>query len=258
MKTKEELLAYLAENSNLELPFNPTVWEKAVELTEDKERAFTTIVKTEQDGTKKTTKVPNGPLSPVSKYFQLMALPQYQVAYEPEEDEEYEGETFDWDNEEATSEKIDFVSEEEKQAVSGLIKTFFAGYSPADKQWVTERLADYYSNYSLNEGADKMLVVKAVADELEIMKLTQKRARGKYDAKEMDTIQKGYLGILDSLKALKKQRSKLDEQGSNKFTLFMDELEREGEFKPSAVNYRDDIDDMLEAFEESMRRTLHG
>ena len=248
MHTKEELIAYLEANQDTESPFNETVWQSAVEKTQNKERQFKEIKTTEFDGAEKVLKVPNGSLNPVGKYFQLIALPQYSKPAEVEDEEDF----VDDDG------VVLFEDEDKEETVSSWINVFFDGYSAADKKFLRERLSDYYDNYELNEGADKVIAVTAVADELEIMNLTKLRAKNKDNEARLEKVKKGYMNSLDSLKALKKQRGAADE-GKNKLTLWIDELEKEGQFtiKKDESYTQDDIDKLLEIMESGMRAVYY-
>lgn len=249
METLEELKAYLEENKDKELPFNQKVWDEAVEATKDKVLQFKTKTETDFDGNTKTLKIPNGTTNPVSKYFMIIALPHNN---KPVKTVEYE------DNENTEeNEDVEFEDEDKQDFVDSLCNMFFSRYNAADKKIIKDRLGDYYDNYEINDGADKFTVIKAVADELEIAKLTQLRLkRGEDNEARLKKIQDGYLELLESMKALKKQRSKMDEEGKNKLTLWVDTLEREG-FKPTEDdNDQDSIDQMLDAFEKSMIRVF--
>jgi hypothetical protein len=252
MTTKEELIVYLEGNPSTELPFNEEVWNMAVEATKDKERKFKKKIEIDYDGTEKVINIPNGSINPVSKYFQIIALPQYKKKPTKkeinEEDEDIDLSFGDGDDD-----------DEENIQVSNWVNMFFSGYKGSDKKILKERLSDYYNNYELNEGADKMLAIKAVADELEIMNLTQMRAKGKDVEARLEKVSKGYLSMLDSLKALKKQRGAMDDEGKNKLTLYVDKLEKAGEFKPNKVSYDDDaIDKMLDKFIQATFEVAHA
>lgn len=252
MSTKEELVAYLKANRETELPFNEEVWNLAVEKTADKERKFKTKIETDYDGNVKTKQIPNGVINPVGKYFALMALPQYQKPITVEDRSEI-------DNSCPDDEDFNFQEddEEKNQTVSSWLNTFFSGYDNDDKKFLKERLSDYYDNYEINEGADKLLVVMAVTDELEVMNLTKLRAKGKDVEARLEKVRKGYLSSLEGLKALKKQRGAMEDESKNKFTLWVDELAKEGVFKTMPVNYDEDaIDKMLATFERSMLQVL--
>lgn len=249
MTTKEELLSYLENNKDTELPFNEDVWERAVEATADKERKFKEIKTKDYDGNEITKKIPNGTVNPVGKYFQLIALPQYSkpVDVYDDGDEQYE---FD--------ENISFGDEEKDEQVSEWLMMFFDGVSSADRKFVIERLSNYYDNYELNEGADKFQAVKAVMDELEMRNLMKARNKGKDVEARIEKCQKSYLALLDSLKAQKKQRGSADE-GKNKLTQWIDELEKEGKFtiRKDTTYGKDDIDTLLENIESGMRAVYY-
>jgi hypothetical protein len=238
METKEELIAYLEANPETELPFNEEVWNKAVEFTQDKERKFKQKIEVDFDGTQKVINIPNGSINPVSKYFQIIALPQYKKQAIKEAKE-------------AEKESDDFSTgdEEKDMTVANWVNTFFNGYSAPDRKFLKERLSDYYDNYEINEGADKLQVIQAVADELELLNLTRARAKGKDVEARIEKVRKGYLSMLESHKALKKQRSAMDDEGKNKLTLLVDKYEKEGAFKPSAFKYDEDaLDKMLTVY----------
>ncbi|MGE6227621.1 hypothetical protein [Paenibacillus chitinolyticus] len=254
MESKEELVAYLAANQETELPFNEEVWERSVEATNDKDRKFKEIKTTDFEGKEVVKKIPNGSVNPVGKYFQMMALPQYRNPVDTSEldsDEWYGG--FEDEDE------IDFGDEEKEEQVSTWIQMFFDGCSPSDRKFVVERLSNYYDNYELNEGADKFQAAKAVLDELEMRNLIKLRIKGKDVETRIEKCQKSYLALLDSLKAQKKQRGAGDDEGKNKFTLFVDTLEKEGRLveKKDTSYTPDDIDRLLGEFEHSMRTVYH-
>lgn len=237
LTTKEELLTYLSENKDTELPFNETVWEKAVLATKDKERKFKELHTKDFDGNTKMKKIPNGSVNPVGKYFQMMALPQYanNPVYVDDDDDEPNtrvGNTED-------------------------LADCFDGYKPKEKQFIAERLAEYYENYEINTGSDKFIVNQIVVFEVELNRLNLKLASGKDVYLNIEKVTKQYLNLCESLKTLKKQRGAMEDEGKNKFTLFVDELEREGEFKYSFDDVSDDIDMLLDIFEKSMMRTFN-
>jgi hypothetical protein len=268
LNSKEELIAYLEANKDLEYPFNEEAWNIAVEKTKDKETKYKEMITTEFDGKKKVKKIPNGAISPVGKYFQLMSLPQYRKGKTLDEEpifveDDYNDELPAMDDQDDENENEDDVTDEEEKEkqtqVTSWIDIFFAGYSPLDKRFIRERLGNYYDNYEINDGADKLLVTKAVADELEIMNLTKQRAKNKDVEKRLETVQKGYLSLLDSLKALKKQRGAMDGEGKNKFTIWLDTLEKSGEFKPKKIEYENDaIDNMIVTLERSIVEVMRN
>jgi hypothetical protein len=235
LTTKEELLKYLEENKDTELPFNETVWGKAVQATKDKERQYKELQTKEFDGTTKIKKIPNGTINPVGKYFQMMALPQYaKNPVYPESDET-----------------------ESEREINDELTSDFEGYRIKERQFLAERLAEYYENYEINTGSDKFIVNQIVVFELELKRLNMKLASGKDVYNNIEKVTKQYLNLCESLKTLKKQRGAMEDEGKNKFTLFVDELEKEGEFKYSFDDVSDAIDEMLDIFEKSMIRTYN-
>jgi hypothetical protein len=63
--------------------------------------------------------------------------------------------------------------------------------------------------------------------------------------------------VLESLKWTKKQRSARDDMAQNKFTIFMDRLEKEREFIPNPKHYdKDEVDFLLETYIDAIREML--
>lgn len=258
METKEELLSYLEANQDKEFPFCEEIYNIAVEKTDGKERAFKEIVRTEYDGTTKTKRIPNGSVNPVSKYFQLIALPHYNKKVQAmlcfrEEDEKYE------EIDEDIDDIIELTEDDEANSfVRELASIYFSKVLDDETQFVIDRLSDYYTNYEFNEGSDKFLVISAVSDELTLRELYSKRitSKGVDNEVRIDKVKRGYLSTLESLKALKKQSGKLDE-GKNKFTIFLDELDKAGELNikiPDIPN--DQIGSLVNSFRQSIVRAF--
>ena len=249
LETKEELMAYVKENKDTELPFNETVWNIAVEKMIDKERQFKSIETTDFEGNIKSLKVPNGAINPVSKYFQLMALPNFQkmgIGILNQDN--------DTDDEDVSSllDELEVSDEEESTFIKELILIYFSDLKGKDLQFVVDRLSDYYTNYEFNEGSDKFLVVSAVSDELALRELMIGRNKGKDVEAKIEKVKKGYLNTLEGLKVLKKQSSKFDES-KNKLTMFVSELEKAGELKLTAKEIPEDkVKSLVDAF----RRTV--
>lgn len=251
LETKEELVKYLEENQDTEYPFNEEVWKLAVEKTAEKEREFKVLKEVDFDGTEKVKKIPNGAINPVSKYFQLIALPQYKKQCEELQKEQEEELVADVDD---MLEQLD--DSEENTFIRELVTIYFSNVKGEDLDFVIDRLSDYYSNYEFNEGSDKFLVVSAVSDELTLRELYGKRVKGSDNEVKIEKVKKGYLSTLDGLKLLKKQGSKL-EDGKNKFTMFVDELEKAGELKFDTKGYEpDQIDRLIEHTRRSIVRAF--
>ena len=63
--------------------------------------------------------------------------------------------------------------------------------------------------------------------------------------------------MLESLKWTKKQRNAREDMAQNKFTIFMDSLAKEGEFKPNPKSYdQDEIDFLMETYINAIRDML--
>lgn len=253
LATKEDLIKYLEENTNTELPFNEVVWDSAVEHTVDKERQFKEIQTTGYDGVVKTKKIPNGAVNPVSRYFQLMALPQNAKAGKAIVREQKKQKKIEDSKEREFEELIENVGDsDEGSFIRELVEIYFSILEGDELLFVVNRLSDYYTNYEFNEGSDKFLVVSVVSDELTLRDLMASRIRGRDNETKIEKVQKGYLSKLESLKVLKKQGSKLDES-KNKLTMFVSELEKAGELKLEAKPIPlDEVKGLIDSF----RRTV--
>lgn len=251
LETKEELIKYLEENRDSELPFSEEVWKVAVEKTSEKERQFKEIVTTGFDGKSKTKKIPNGAVNPVSKYFQLIALPNFKKLAK----NEYSNHVVEEDTMYDIEQMLEGLDEdtEENTFIKELMTIYFASLTGEDTQFVVDRLSDYYTNYEFNEGSDKFLVVSAVSDELTLRELYRERIKGKDNETKIEKVKKGYLATLDGLKLLKRQGSKIDE-GKNKFTMMLDELEKAGDLS----KYKQECyePDQIDALVSDTRRSI--
>lgn len=253
LTTKEELIEYLEENKDTELPFCEEIWQVAVDKTADKDRQFKEISTTDFEGNTKTKKIPNGAVNPVSKYFQLIALPNFRKIAEAKLEDDIEE---DEDNDDIEKMLEEMEDNDENSFIKELVSIYFASVNGDDLQFVIDRFSDYYTNYEFNEGSDKFLVVSAVSDELTLRELYGKRIKGNDNESKIEKVKKGYLSTLESLKVLKKQGGKLDE-GKNKFTMFLDELEKAGELKIQAPDIADDkIGALVTAFRQSIMRAF--
>ena len=66
-----------------------------------------------------------------------------------------------------------------------------------------------------------------------------------------------FTSVLESLKWTKKQRSARDDMANNKFTIWMDNLVKDGGFKPNKKHYeQDEIDFLMETYINSIREML--
>jgi hypothetical protein len=86
--------------------------------------------------------------------------------------------------------------------------------------------------------------------------LYEKRARGVDNEARIEKIRNSYLKALDSLKVLKRQGANGDD-GKNKFTLFVDEMTKNGELNDYKVEFPPDaIDELVKAQRESIRKVM--
>jgi len=262
METKKELMSYLRRNKDIELPFVQEVWDLAVEQTAGKVAGTKAVETTDINGDIKIIKIPDIIDNPVSKYFQLMALKRNKEKGEALRDKNKDktSNQVEIKNDENLETKIDedddILDVEKNSFITGLINIYFSKVNDEDLDFVVSRLSEYYTNYEFNEGSDKFLVVSVVSDELSLRELYSKRVKGSDNEKRIKDVQDGYLKKLDSLKVLKKQGSAIDE-GKNKFTVFVDELEKAGELKFKTPEIDNDIiGELVKAINNSVIRAF--
>lgn len=272
METKNELMSYLRRNKDTELPFVKEVWDMAIEQTAGKSVGTKVVETVDENGDIQVMKVADMSNNPVSKYFQLMSLQPNKLKGEAlrekalgkaKNDTVVEVDSNTDSN--VSNDNVDiivdindeFIGDDRKNSfITGLVNIYFSKISDDDLDFVVSRLSEYYTNYEFNEGSDKFLVVSVVSDELSLRDLYSKRIRGSDNEKRIKDVQDGYLKKLDSLKVLKKQGSTVDE-GKNKFTVFVDTLEKAGELKYKApVIDNDVIGNLVNAINNSVIRAF--
>lgn len=272
METKNELMSYLRRNKDTELPFVKEVWDMAIEQTAGKSVGTKVVETVDENGNTQVMKVADMSNNPVSKYFQLMSLQPNKLKGEAlrekalgkaKNDTVVEVDSNTDSN--VSNDNVDiivdindeFIGDDRKNSfITGLVNIYFSKISDDDLDFVVSRLSEYYTNYEFNEGSDKFLVVSVVSDELSLRDLYSKRIRGSDNEKRIKDVQDGYLKKLDSLKVLKKQGSTVDE-GKNKFTVFVDTLEKAGELKYKAPEIDNDvIGNLVNAINNSVIRAF--
>lgn len=258
MHTKEDVMKYLEENSEEELPFVEEVWEKAVATAkenENKEQPYKIITLVDSDGNQVQKKQRNGTIirDPVKLYFKLMHLTQNKkkgIAIK-------EGRVETDENKVAIAE-AKFGDEQEHNEYMDEISSWIALFNKDEREYLKRRYVNYYDTYELNEGADKLSLKRLLSIEIELYRIDKKRACGKpINLAEEEKLTKQLNMILESLKWTKKQRSASEDLAQNKFTIFMDSLVRQGEFKGNPKTYdKDEIDFLLETYIDAIREML--
>ena len=127
-----------------------------------------------------------------------------------------------------------------------------------EKQYLKRRYVNYYDTYDLNEGADKLSLKRLLSIEIELYRIDKRRATGKsVNLVEEEKLTKQLNMILESLKWTKKQRSATEDMAQNKFTIWMDNLIKQGKFKPKQKTYdKDEVDFLLDTYVKAIRDML--
>lgn len=265
LTTKEELIEYLNNNQDVELPFVEECWEAALaKIEEKKDEQITETIKIHKsaDGEEKISRnKANIFQNPVSVYFQLMGLKKYksigeelrkQDIIENDYKAKLEDIYFDFDDKDSN-----FVEEDESTSnvIVDWINTLHESY---ERKFVTSRYLDYMNSYEINEGVGKTSLKGLLSIELELDRIDRKRAKGQEikvkDEKDLRTMQKD---IFDSMKWQPKQRNAREEMAANKFTVLMDKMVKEGKFIPTMPDYdKDKVDELMDIIMDSRAKMI--
>lgn len=254
---KEELIAYLEANSEIEYPFVEEVWEKAVKKAkenEGKDIPVKTTIVTDKDGNETIKKQIAGAVvtDPVKYYFRLMGLQQNQKkgillreakAEENENKQEILNVYFDDDKDTTYADEI---------------TSWIALFQPNERQFLKQRYASYYDTYEINDGADKSSLKGILSLEIELYRIDLRRASNKsINIGDEKKLREMLESTFQSLKWTKKQRNMRDELAQNRFTIWLDTLVKEGGFSPNPKHYDDDeIDFILKTSLEAQKEML--
>lgn len=259
LENKVEVMRYIEENSDVELPFVEEVWKQAVEKCEENKKNVEYEIKVEYDeegnvASKKKIAVKGSKnINPVSAYWRMMGLQQNKskaLALLTKQQKHLKNDDFD--------EIINDVFEENTEDYADEILTWIEMFGITERKYLKARYSHYYNQYEINDGADKSLLKRILSIEIELNRIDNKRARGQsvsYSTEEKLT--KQYQGLLESQKWTKKQRSAMDDAAQNKFTLYMEKMIKEGRFSPNPKIYdKDEVDFTLDAILENQRKML--
>lgn len=254
---KEELIAYLKANPETEYPFVEDVWESAVikaQENEGKPQPMKAKVTYDEDGNEIIKKSRSGVLitDPVKMYFKLMGLKQNrdkgialqeEIVVESESKQEILNVHFD-DNEDTT--------------YSDEITSWIALFQPNERQFLKQRYASYYDTYEINDGADKSSLKGILSLEIELYRIDLRRASNRsVNINDEKKLREMLENTFQSLKWTKKQRNARDDMAQNKFSIWMDNLVKEGGFKPNPKTYDDDeIDFIIKTSLDAQREML--
>ena len=248
--TREELISYLATSSD-GVPFLQELWDRCVEKANedsDKERP----VKIVKDKNGNTTTRANGVVikDPVKWYFRLMNLPYYKKkAIALAQQQDIESET----RKEFMEVYFDDNESQEYDDIAAWINMF---PNQQERQYLKQRLAHYYDNYDINDGADRTMLSGILSIEVELFRINMRRAEGKnVDINQEVKLRKMLIDNMEAQKWTKKQRSASEEMAQNRFTVFMEKQMKNGEFKPEHHELpKDEIDFFLELLPQQMKK----
>ena len=266
--TKEELILYLESNPELEPPFYPALWDECVAAAE----AVANEANTDSgDGTepKSLYRAGNKSTNPVMHYFQRNHLP-YNVKRANAYRASITGKDVRNMIDEAknTAEAIGLIEpkddedqqygEEYSDLPMDDIAAWIMMFRPNERKYLNERRANYYDQYEINEGADKTSLKRILSLEVELYRIDIKRAKGiGVNLSDEKKLQDNLMTLYENMKWTKKQRSAKDEAAQNKFTVWLDELVKNGGFKPTKKEYpKDDIDFLLETYIDAAREMM--
>lgn len=258
----EELKEYLYQHPDLELPFLQEAWDDAVEKSKQAKKFneenlyhYTTDengnqVKTQ---TNKRKKIEN----PISLYFKLMSLNKYAKAGEELLPKEFK----DGDTIRNKGELKIIVSDEDSERATvdseqDEILDWIDMFQDTDERvFLKKRYHSYYDTYDINEGADKAALKRLLSLEIQSYRIDMDRAeRIETNINDEKKINEMLQATLESLKWTKKQRSVREDMAKNRFTVWMDNMVKEGKFTPHHKDYpKDDIDYLIDTVIKGVR-----
>lgn len=258
----DELKEYLCQYPDLELPFLQDAWDDAVEKAKEakkynEEELF--HYTTDENG--KQVKVPTNKRrkveNPISLYFRLMSLNKYAKAGEALQPKEFK----DGDATRNKGELKVIVSDEDSEHAivdsnQDEIMDWIDMFQDTDERvFLKKRYHSYYDTYDINEGADKAALKRLLSLEIQSYRIDMDRAeRMEVNINDEKKINEMLQATLESLKWTKKQRSVRDDMAKNRFTIWMDNMVKEGKFKPSHKEYpKDDIDYLIDTVIKGVR-----
>lgn len=259
IKTKEDLIFYLNSHEDSELPFVEDCWNAAViKATENSKKEVSTkniITKTANGDVIKEEKTIKLITDPVKQYFKMCGLNVYKkkameiktqkrLTEHLDEHEQEIVETYFSDNSEKLNDEI-------AQWIGSIV-------NPSEREYVKGRYINYMNNYEINDGADKSSLKGVLSLELALYRIDADRAAGKSSVvAEEEKLRKALRETFEALKWNKKQRNIREELAQNKFTVWLDNMVKEGEFVPNPKHYEpDEVDFIIETSIEAQRKML--
>ena len=247
IKTKEDLEIYLEQAEGL--PLLEDLWERCVQKakeSEGKEQPMIEKTYIDKDGNKTTRLMPHGfwSTNPINHYLRMFKMKQYLKRASVLKDELAFAEKID--NESATEIKEVYFDDDSGEKYNEIIEWINMYPIEKERNYLRQRYTDYYNNYEINEGADKVMLKRILSYEIELYRMDEKRALGKaVDVIREEKVSKMLRETLESMKWTKKQRSASDDMAQNKFSIWMERQTKNGKFTPEHHEIPKDEIDML-------------
>lgn len=250
LTTKEELIEYLERNSDLELPFLEELWDVClIKANENKEMGRSYIDDKGEEHKKRGYFSEN----PVSWYFKM-------------------ANTNGW--KQKAMAKMEGIPEKISESKQKIIDTYCGDndvkdsneiidwinlFEAHERSYLLKRYAYYFDVYEINEGADRVLLKRILSFEIALHRIDIKRAnRQNVNISEETKLLDALNDCLESMKWTKKQRNAREDMAQNKFTVWLDNMAKEGEFKPEKHTFeKDEVDFLLETYIDSAREMMN-
>ena len=257
IKTKEDLEIYLEQVEGL--PLLEDLWERCVQKakeSEGKEQPMIEKTYTDKDGNKTTRLMPHGfwSTNPINHYLRMFEMKQYQKQALVLKDELAFAEKID--NESASEIKEVYFDDDSGEKYNEIIEWINMYPIEKERNYLKQRYADYYNNYEINDGADKVMLKRILSYEIELYRMDEKRALGKaVDVIREEKVSKMLRETLESMKWTKKQRSASDDMAQNKFSIWMERQTKNGKFTPEHHEIpKDEIDMLIDIIPVAVRK----
>ena len=254
----EELKRYLNAHPDSEYPFVEIAWNDAIRKckeNEGKEPKVTWKVVIDSDGIerKRKTSTTNYITDPCRMYFKYMSIKKYSAMGRALRDKIRS----EIDNEREVF-KIYLGDKDEAPRTENEILDWIEMFGPDEREFLKKRYVSYYDTYDINDGADRVTFKRLLSLEVEAFRIDIKRARhDSVDINEEKKITELIQSTLESMKWTKKQRSARDDMAKNRFTVWMDNLAKEGKFEvPNKEYKKDDIDFLIDTILKSTSEML--
>lgn len=259
METKEQLLAYLDENVKygFELPFVEEAWENA-----EKNWEIIQANRYDEEGNLKPRDL-RTPKTVVGCYFQAMGFKKFFtigqeilknmdiriVPFDPK------GHLTEEDKKVAAKNEEIQAAEETTPHYDNWLINWINMFNEEESKFLRQRFADYYTQYDINEAADKTVLMNILSIEIQLYRINNMVSKGKpVNVLDIEKLNKQMVALLEAQKWTKKQRSAADDAIGNKFTSWLDSMMKSGRFIEKKTVYEEDqIDKLLASFVTAMR-----